>query len=97
VLSGECVAVVEEQERRMTRGDFLKTPKGCAHVLIGAGEGPCAILMAGPNVEPDEVYYPPSEVASRHGAAVDELTDKPREAYVKHERTAARPLGNVPW
>jgi uncharacterized cupin superfamily protein len=97
VLGGECVAVVEDQERRMTRGDFLKTPLGCAHVLIGAGDGPCAILMAGPNVEPDEVYYPPSEVAGRHGAAVEQLTDEPEQAYARYERTTPGPLGHVPW
>jgi uncharacterized cupin superfamily protein len=97
VLSGECVAVVEEQERRMTRGDFLKTPRGCAHVLIGAGDGPCAILMAGPNIEPDELLYPESEVAARYGAAVETATEKVSEAYVHHPRTVPGPLGNVPW
>jgi uncharacterized cupin superfamily protein len=97
VLGGECVAVVEDQERRMTRGDFLKTPVGCAHVLIGAGDGPCAILMAGPNVEPNEVYYPPSDVAARHGASVERLTDDPKQAYERFGRAPGRPLGRVPW
>jgi uncharacterized cupin superfamily protein len=97
VLSGECVAVVEDQERRMTRGDFLKTPVGCAHVLIGAGDGPCAILMAGPNIEPDDVYYPESEVAGRHGAAVEQATAEPKEAYARFDRRPPQPLGRVPW
>jgi uncharacterized cupin superfamily protein len=96
VLSGECVAVVEDQERRMTRGDFLKTPTGCAHVLIGAGDGPCAILMAGPNIDGD-ILYPVSEVATRHGATVERETGKPSEAYARFGRATAKPQGHVPW
>jgi quercetin dioxygenase-like cupin family protein len=40
VLEGECVAIVEEQERPMRRGDFLYAPPGTAHVFVDAGERP---------------------------------------------------------
>ena len=96
VLSGECVAIVEDEERPMRRGDFLHTPAGCAHVFVGAGGGPCAILMVGTRKQPDEVVYPESEVARRHGAGVERETADPKEAYAGHTRTRA-PLGNVPW
>jgi uncharacterized cupin superfamily protein len=96
VLSGECVAIVEDEERPMRRGDFLHTPAGCAHVLVGAGGGPCAILMAGTRKEPDEVLYPVSQVAGRYGGAVERETPHPEEAYAGRRRWSA-PLGNVPW
>jgi uncharacterized cupin superfamily protein len=96
VLSGECVAIVEDEERRMRRGDFLHTPAGCAHVFVGAGDGPCAILMVGTRKEPDEVLYPVSEVAGRHGAAVERETPDPAEASAGRRRSRA-PLGDVPW
>ena len=47
VLNGECLAVVEGQERRMRQWDYLHSPPGTAHVIVGAGDGPCAMLMFG--------------------------------------------------
>jgi uncharacterized cupin superfamily protein len=81
VLEGECVAIVEEQERPMRKGDFLYAPPGTAHVFVGAGDGPCAILMVGTRIQPEEVVYPVSEVAARHGASVESETDSPQDAY----------------
>lgn len=96
VLSGECVAIVEEQERSMRTGDFLYTPGNTAHVLVGAGAGPCAILMAGARPDTGAVY-PVSEVAARHGASVDQETSDPGVAYAGVERPAAAQLETLPW
>ena len=46
VLSGECLAIVEGEERRMGPWDYLHCPPGTAHITIGAGAGPCAIVPA---------------------------------------------------
>jgi uncharacterized cupin superfamily protein len=81
VLEGECIAVVEDTERPLRKGDFLYAPPGTAHVLVGAGEAPCAILMVGARTDPDVVEYPVSEAAARHGASVAEATDSPQVAY----------------
>ena len=81
VVSGECLAIVEEQERRMRAGDFLHCPPGTAHVLVGAGDGPCAIVMVGTRKSPEELLYPVSEAAGRHGGSVEEETDSARTAY----------------
>jgi hypothetical protein len=48
---------------------------------VGAGDGPCAILMAGLRGEGKELHYPVSEVAGRYGASTPEETDAPRVAY----------------
>jgi uncharacterized cupin superfamily protein len=81
VLSGECILVVEEEERRLKAWDFVHCAPGTRHIFIGAGDGPCAILMVGARGEGKKLHYPPSEAAARHGAAAPEETDSPQEAY----------------
>ena len=97
VLSGACVAVVEEQERSLRKGDLLYMPAGTAHVLVGAGEGPSVVLMAGTRRDPEELLYPVSEVAARHGASAERETADEREAYAGGRRP--RPVTDlgVPW
>ena len=75
VLAGECLLIVEEQERPLRQWDFVHCPGGTRHVFVGAGEGPCAVLMIGARPEPTDIHYPVSEVAGRHGASVDD-TDR---------------------
>ena len=36
VLSGECVAVIENEERRMRRWDYFHSPAGTEHITVGA-------------------------------------------------------------
>jgi uncharacterized cupin superfamily protein len=81
VLDGECIAIIEDEERPMRKGDFLYAPPWTSHVFVGAGDGPCAILMVGVRSDPDEVLYPVSEVAGRYGASVEEETDSGQTAY----------------
>jgi quercetin dioxygenase-like cupin family protein len=81
VLSGECLAIVEGEERRMGQWDYLHCPPGTAHITIGAGDGPCAILMVGTRAPDRTIHYPADPVAAKHGAAVAVATDSPREAY----------------
>ena len=83
VLSGECIALVEEQERRLKAWDFVHCPAGTDHAFVGAGAGPCVILMVGARVGWPEkgIVYPRSELALRHGAGVEGETSSPAEAY----------------
>lgn len=81
VLSGECIAVVEGQERRMRQWDYLHCPPGTEHITIGAGEEPCAILMVGTRDPNKSVRYPVNETAARYGASVVQETSSPSEAY----------------
>jgi uncharacterized cupin superfamily protein len=82
VLAGECTLVVEEEERRLRQWDYFHCPADTRHVLVGAGDGPCAILMIGARPEVEVLRYPVSEVAARYGASVGEETGVPDEAYV---------------
>jgi uncharacterized cupin superfamily protein len=81
VLSGECVAIVEGEERRLSAWDFLHCPAGIEHIFVGAGEGPCVIFMAGSRRKRGSAVYTRSEAALRHGAGVEAETPRSREAY----------------
>ncbi len=80
VLSGECILIVEGQERTMKAWDFFHSPAGAEHVMVGAGTGPCVILAVGSRGK-RSVVYPASDVARRHEAAVERETTSPEEAY----------------
>jgi quercetin dioxygenase-like cupin family protein len=99
VLSGECRLIVEGEERRLRAWDFFHSPPWTEHAFVGAGDGPCAILMAGSRSGPG-VRYPRSEVAARYGAGVDEDTTDWRQAYATIEPfRRERPPGwsRLPW
>jgi uncharacterized cupin superfamily protein len=81
VLSGECLAIIEGEERRLRAWDFVHCPAGTEHVFVGAGDGPAAILMVGARGEEQAVHYPVSEAAARHGASVERESSDPAEAY----------------
>ncbi|MGD8396869.1 MAG: cupin domain-containing protein [Candidatus Eiseniibacteriota bacterium] len=87
VLHGECLLVIEEEERPLHAWDYVHCPPGVRHVFVGAGEGPCAILMIGRRSAEHGVDYPVSEVAGKHGASVPVRTPEPRTAYA----------GSPPW
>src|SRR5947209_819115 len=85
VLSGTCVAIVEDEERELVPWDLLHCPPGVNHMIVGAGAGQAVVLSVGTRgngegVAPG-VVYPVSEVAARHGVSVERETDDPSEAY----------------
>jgi uncharacterized cupin superfamily protein len=94
VLSGECIAIVEGEERRMGPWDYLHCPPGTRHITVGAGDGPCAILMVGTRSPDHAIRYPVEPAAARYGASVEVETDSPREAYAG--RPAFTPVRS-PW
>ena len=101
VLSGECLLLVEGEERPLKAWDFVHCPAWTEHVFVGAGSGPCAILMVGARAggEDGGVRYPVSDVAQKHGAGVEEETTNPPEAYArfpKWERARVSDAG-LPW
>jgi uncharacterized cupin superfamily protein len=80
VLSGEALLIVEGEERPLKAWDYVHCPPWTEHVLVGAGDGPCAILAVGRRPG-DGVVYPASEAAQRHGAGVEVETREGKEAY----------------
>jgi uncharacterized cupin superfamily protein len=87
VLAGECVAIVGGEERRLRAWDFVHCPAGTDHIFVGAGDGPCAILMVGGRRPDKALHYPVDESAARYGASTPEPTTDPATAYSDWERT----------
>jgi uncharacterized cupin superfamily protein len=82
VLSGECLLLIEGQERLLRQWDFVHCPAWAEHVFVGAGNGPCALLAVGTRSGGD-VIYPRSDLALRHNAGVQKETRDPRESYAE--------------
>ena len=93
VLHGECVLIVEGEERPLRQWDFFHCPPWTNHVIVGAGDGPCAILMVGARNAGEGLVYPRSEVAAKYGGSAAEETPDPKVAYADwaHSKPARRP------
>jgi uncharacterized cupin superfamily protein len=81
VLAGECVLLIEEQERPLRAWDFVHCPAGTNHVIVGAGDGPSVVVAVGARPEEWEVVYSASALALRYSAGVESETTTGREAY----------------
>ncbi len=95
VLHGECLVILDGEEHRLRQWDFVHCPAGAEHVFVGAGEGPCAVLMIGSR-RLDQAHYPVSEVAAQYDASVKQATDSPAEAYADWAHEPKRDVEN-PW
>jgi uncharacterized cupin superfamily protein len=95
VLGGECIVILEGEERRMRQWDFLHCPGGTEHIFVGAGEGPCAVLMIGCRRVPG-LHYPVSELAAKYDASVSTPTDDPEVAYADWNEQPWEPIAS-PW
>jgi uncharacterized cupin superfamily protein len=81
VLYGECLLLIEGEERPLKQWDFVHSPAWTQHVFVGAGDGPCVLLGVGARKKGRGLRYPVNEVARRHGAGVETETSDPNEAY----------------
>jgi uncharacterized cupin superfamily protein len=81
VLAGECLLLVEGQERTLRAWDFFHCPGGTDHMIVGAGTGPAVVLAVGARGGRKGIVYPVDELALAHGAGVEEETTRPVEAY----------------
>jgi uncharacterized cupin superfamily protein len=100
VLAGECLLLVEGEERRLGAWDFVHCPPGTDHIFVGAGDGPCVIFMTGGRAREERIVYPRSELARRHGAGVEKETTEPAEAYASFPKWQLGPPADwagLPW
>ena len=77
VLDSSPLLLIEGQERRLKKWDFVHCPPGATHVFVGPG----VILMVGTREPDEEVHYPVDELAARHGASAVAPSDDAKEAY----------------
>ncbi len=98
VLHGECLLLVEGEERPLRAWDFVHVPAGTEHVFVGAGDGPCVILGAGNRSEDVTIVRPRSELALRYGAGVEEETTRfPHDKYGPWRLERPECWNELPW
>jgi uncharacterized cupin superfamily protein len=100
VLAGECLLLIEGEERPLRTWDFVHCPPGTEHVFVGAGDGPCVLLMTGARAPEKTIVYPRSDLARLYGAGVEAETSSPREAYAPCPHwQPGRPIewSGLPW
>jgi uncharacterized cupin superfamily protein len=102
VLAGECILLIEGEERRLKAWDFVHCPPNTEHGFVGAGDGPCVIFMTGARKGWPEtgVVYPRLELALRHGVGVETETRSGAEAYAPFPKwQPGRPAdwNGLPW
>ena len=96
ILMGECVLIIEDEERHLRTWDFVHCPPMTAHSFVAWEEGPCVILATGNRRDDLERVSPPSDVALRHEARAEvETTDAERRA--RWEVRRPRQWDELPW
>jgi uncharacterized cupin superfamily protein len=103
VLAGECLLLIEEEERRLRAWDFVHCPPGTAHAFIAIGDSPCIIVMVGARAAgwpENAIVYPRSELALSHAVGVEEATESPAEALAalpRWQRRRPEQWADLPW
>lgn len=78
VLSGECLLLVDGQERHLKAWDFVHCPPWTEHIFVGAGEGPFVMLAVGARSTGDGLVYPVSEGKLADGQQHEVSQDRAR-------------------
>jgi uncharacterized cupin superfamily protein len=94
VLLGECLLIVEGEERPLRRWDFFHCPSWTEHTILGAGNGPSLVLAVGLRGK-EGARYPVDAAAIRHLAGVEEGMS-PREAYARYGDLSEGPAPDLP-
>ena len=80
VLAGECLLLIEGEERHLQAWDFVHCPNWTEHIFVGR-DGPCLVLAVGARREGRGLRFPVNELALKHNAGVREETSDSRESY----------------
>jgi len=100
VVEGECLLIVEGEERPLHRWDYFHCAPGTTHSFVGQGDEPCVIVTVGRRGEGGTILYARDETALRHSAGVEADTDTPADAYKPFPKwESGRPSGwdSLPW
>jgi uncharacterized cupin superfamily protein len=96
ILMGECVLIIEDQERHLRAWDFVHCPPMTGHTFIAKDTGPCVILATGNRRDDLERVTRRSEAALRYDASSDvDTTDPERRGRWEVERP--KDWDELPW
>jgi uncharacterized cupin superfamily protein len=91
VLSGECLLLIEGEERRLKPWDFVHCPPWTEHIFVGAGDGPCLVVGVGTRRKGRGIRFLVNDLALEHGAGVEKETWDPKEAYARFSEDTPTP------
>lgn len=91
VLSGRCRVLIDGKNILLKPWDLVHCPPWTDHVFVGAGKGPCVILMVGARRKREILRYPRSALALRYRASSPKDTSDPRVSYAQVPRSAPIP------
>ena len=94
VLAGECLLLVEGEERTLRSWDFFHCPGGTEHIIVGAGDGPSLVLAFGGRGGRKGIEYLVDPTARRHGVSAERPTTKSGEAYARFPRPTRTRCGD---
>ena len=57
VVEGECLLIVEGEERLLRAWDYFHCPPNAAHSFVGAGDGPCVMVTLGARTDDGTIRY----------------------------------------
>ena len=100
VIEGECLLIVEGEERRLRPWDYFHCAPGTTHSFVGAGDGPCVMVTVGRRGEDGTILYARDDIALSLGAGVENETDTPSEAYAPFAKwESGQPVAweSLPW
>src|SRR5262245_9894124 len=96
VVMGECVAIIEDEERHLRAWDFVHCPPMTSHTFVATDTGPCVIVAAGNRREDLERVSRRSEAALRYDAGTEtDMTEPERRGRWEVERPTH--WGELPW
>ena len=96
VVQGECILVIEDQERRLRTWDFVHCPPMTGHTFIAVGDVPCVLVATGNRRDDLERVYLRSELALRHEASSPVDTEAPERRGVWEVKRPER-WDELPW
>lgn len=95
VLAGECTLIIEGEERRLQRWDFVHCPPRTAHTIVAAEDRPALVFAVGARTDRGSARYPVEPVAIAHGAGVPDESTTAQEVYQSFGEQTRGPAPDV--
>lgn len=84
VLRGDCILIIEGNERCLEAWDFVHCPPGTPHTIVAAGSEPALMLAVGARKEKGSARYPVDPLAVRHGAGLRDASTSADGTYAAY-------------
>jgi uncharacterized cupin superfamily protein len=95
VLRGECLLLVDGEERQLAAWDFVHCPPRTAHTFVATGDEPALIFAVGARVERGSARYPVDPTAIRLRAGRLDESETREEAYARFGEPEPAPAPNI--